>query len=44
MKNFGELQFGDVPEPLKFERPFRISTLSNGIRVCSETWPSPIAA
>jgi len=23
MKNFGELEFGQIPEPLKFQRPFR---------------------
>ena len=23
MKNFGELDFGEIPEPLKFVRPFR---------------------
>jgi len=22
MANFGDLQFGDIPEPLKFVRPF----------------------
>jgi hypothetical protein len=23
MKNFGELEFGEIPEPLKYVRPFR---------------------
>ena len=23
MKNFGELEFGQIPEPLKYQRPFR---------------------
>jgi len=46
MSNFGELPFGEIPEPLKYVRPFStcpiiyyildITTLSNGIRVCSE--------
>jgi len=36
LSNFGELPFGDIPEPLKFIRPFQITTLSNGIRVCTE--------
>ena len=51
MRNFGELPFGEIPEPLKFVRPFcklfpiniflfiillEITTLSNGIRVCTE--------
>ena len=49
MSNFGELPFGEIPEPLKYTRPFRklylflsylliieMTTLSNGIRVCTE--------
>jgi predicted Zn-dependent peptidase len=36
MSNFGELSFGDIPEPLKYVRPFQITTLSNGVRVCTE--------
>jgi len=36
MDNFGELPFGEIPEPLKYTRPFHETTLSNGIRVCSE--------
>lgn len=36
MSNFGELPFGEIPEPLKFVRPFQMTTLSNGIRVCTE--------
>jgi len=36
MDNFGELPFGEIPEPLKYSRPFHETTLSNGIRVCSE--------
>jgi len=36
MSNFGELPFGEIPEPLKYVRPFNSTTLSNGIRVCSE--------
>lgn len=36
MDNFGELPFGEIPEPLKYVRPFNVTTLSNGIRVCSE--------
>ena len=27
MKNFGELEFGEIPEPLKFVRPFRKSII-----------------
>ena len=44
MKNFGELPFGEVPEPLKYERAFQQTTLSNGIKVCTEVWPSKLAA
>ena len=36
LANFGELPFGEIPEPLKYERPFHMTTLSNGIRVCTE--------
>jgi len=36
MKNFGELPAGEIPEPLKYNRPFQTTTLSNGIRVCTE--------
>jgi len=39
MSNFGELPFGEIPEPLKYVRPFNSTTLSNGIRVCSERIP-----
>jgi len=34
--NFGDLQRGEIPEPLKFNRPFQITTLSNGVRVATE--------
>jgi len=43
MKNFGELPFGEIPEPLKYVRPFNSTTLSNGIRVCSEKIPGATA-
>lgn len=33
---FGDLPFGEIPEPLKYVRPFKSTTLSNGIRVCTE--------
>lgn len=36
MKNFGDLPRGEIPEPLKYERPMETTTLSNGIRVCTE--------
>jgi len=36
MKDYGELPFGEIPEPLKYSRPFLESKLSNGVTVCSE--------
>jgi processing peptidase subunit beta len=30
------LPFGEIPEPLKYVRPFNHTTLSNGIKVCTE--------
>lgn len=44
MKNFGELEYGQIPEPLKYSRPFEMTTLSNGIRVCTEAWNSQVAS
>jgi predicted Zn-dependent peptidase len=36
---------GEIPEPLKYERHMDTSTLSNGIRVCTERNPlSPVQA
>jgi len=39
MSNFGDLPFGEIPEPLKYVRQFHSTTLSNGVRVCSERVP-----
>jgi len=36
LKNFGDLPQGEIPEPLKYNRPFQSTTLSNGIKVCTE--------
>jgi len=44
MSNFGELPFGEIPEPLKYVRPFKMTTLSNGIRVCTEKTSGPLAS
>ena len=44
MSNFGELPLGEIPEPLKYERKFEQTTLANGIRVCTESWNSPVSA
>jgi predicted Zn-dependent peptidase len=44
LDNFGELQPGEIPEPLKYVRPFQMTVLNNGVRVCTETWDAPTAA
>lgn len=41
--NFGDLPRGEIPEPLKFNRPFQVSTLPNGIRVATERTHSQTA-
>jgi len=40
---FGDLPFGEIPEPLKYVRPFKHTTLSNGIKVCTEATPGATA-
>lgn len=40
----GDLPTGDIPEPLKYVRPFEVTEITNGIRVCTENWPSPVSA
>ncbi len=44
MDNYGELPQGEIPEPLKYVRDFKMTTLPNGIRVCTESWDCPTAA
>jgi hypothetical protein len=44
MENFGELNLGEIPEPLKYVRPFEMTTLDNGIRVCTERVDSGICS
>jgi len=43
-QNFGDLPRGEVPHPLKFNRPYQITTLSNGIRVATEKTLAPTAS
>lgn len=43
LRNFGELETGEVPEALKFDRPVQMTTLSNQIRVATDHWPGPLA-
>jgi predicted Zn-dependent peptidase len=42
--NFGELPLGEIPEPLKYVRDFKMTKLPNGIRVCTEAWDCSTAA
>jgi len=43
--NFGDLPAGEIPEPLKYERAMETTTISNGIRVCTQRMSnSPVAA
>ena len=44
LENYGELPYGEIPEALKFIRPFEMTTLDNGIRVCTERWNTPLCA
>ena len=44
MDNYGELPHGEIPEPLKYVRDFKMTTLSNGIRVCTEAFGGQTAA
>jgi predicted Zn-dependent peptidase len=44
LENFGELKQGEIPEPLKYVRPFEMTVLPNGVRVCTESWNSNTAA
>lgn len=36
-KNFGDLERGEIPAPLQFDRPMEMTVTQNGIRVCTET-------
>jgi predicted Zn-dependent peptidase len=44
LDNFGDLPFGEIPEPLKYDREVKVTTISNGMRVCTEKWNTPLAA
>ena len=41
--NHGELNDGEIPEPLKYDLPYNVTTLSNGVRVASANWPGPLS-
>lgn len=45
MTNYGDLPLGEIPEPLKYERPMETTVISNGIRVCTQKIStSPVSA
>lgn len=44
LDNYGELEYGEIPEPLKYVAPYNQTTVSNGIRVCTEKFDSELAA
>lgn len=44
MENFGDLPKGEIPEPLKYIRPFKMTVLDNGVRVCTEQMNSSLNA
>ena len=44
LENYGELPKGEIPEPLKYVRPFEMTVLSNGVRVCTEKMDSHLCA
>jgi predicted Zn-dependent peptidase len=44
LDNFGELAYGEIPEPLKHDRPYKMTVLDNGIRVVTESWNHGLAS
>lgn len=44
LKTNGDIKPGEIPNALKYSRPFEMTTLDNGIRVCTEYWPGGLAA
>lgn len=44
LTDFGELPFGEIPDALKYSRPLGYQSLSNGVKVCTESWVSPLAS
>jgi hypothetical protein len=44
LTEFGELPQGAIPEALKVTRPVGYKTLSNGVKVCTESWAGPLAS
>lgn len=44
LTDFGELPFGEIPDALKVSRPLGYQSLSNGVKVCSESWAGPLTS
>jgi hypothetical protein len=42
--DYGDIPLGEIPEPLKYDRPYEITTISNGIKVMTEPSMSEVAA
>ena len=40
----GDIALGEIPEALKYDRPYKITRISNGIRVMSEPSRSELSA
>ena len=41
---FKKDELNEIPDELKYENPFYLSTMNNGVRVCNEEWDSPIVS
>jgi len=42
--DYGDIALGEIPEPLKYDRPYKLTTISNGIKVMTEPSMSEVAA
>lgn len=40
----GDIELGEIPEPLKYDREYKLSTISNGIKVMTEPSLSQLAS
>jgi len=43
LTEFGDLPLGEIPDALKYDRPFQLTKLNNGVRVATESWSSNLA-
>jgi hypothetical protein len=44
LTEFGELPHGAIPDALKVTRPVGYKILSNGVKVCTESWAGPLTS